>query len=167
MGKLLFYLLLAAAVFVILAWNSDIKPRIFSNPNAVSLKPEFKLGLLIYSGCFFAALLLFVALQAIGPDSNPYRITTGICAICAALFAGKHFTTRSVRRLFFEESISMRMNPEDYAKTLCPPYVVQYIEAHLDDKADLEKYINYQRKIGHLSDACAWAFLVAYCNHRP
>lgn len=167
MQKLFYYIALAIVVFVALAWKSDIKPRIFTNPDSVKIKPEIKLGTLIYLGCFFVAFVLFVVLVTVVPGAKDCRIGIGCILACLAVFFGNYFTKRSLRRIFYDTSISLRMNPEDYAKTLCPHYVVQYIEAHLSDKEALAKYITQQKKLGRISDPCAWAFLVAYCDKRP
>ena len=167
MGKIIFYIALVGIVFIVLAWDSDIKPRIFSKPDAVKVKPTVKLGILIYSVCFYVALLVFAVLQSIVADSEIYRIVTGCIVACLAIIFGHHFTKRSLRRIFFDTSISLHMNPEEYAKTLSPHYVVQYIETHLSDKEALERYIKTHKRLGHISDPCAWAFLVAYCNKNP
>ncbi len=167
MRKLVFYIILAVVVFVVLAWESDIKPRIFSKPQEVKIRSEIKLSVLIYLACLFVAFLLYIALLWIGPESAIYAISSGAIVSCLALFLGNYFTKRTLRRIFYETSISLRMNPEEYAKTICPHYVVRYIETHLSDKKALAKYIQYQRKLRRISDPCAWAFLVAYCDKCP
>ena len=167
MGRIVFYAALVIIVFVVLAWESDIKPRIFSKPEEVKMKPAVKLGILIYSACFYVAFLVFTVLQSIIADSEIYRFVIGCAVTCLAIFLGHHITKRSLRRIFFDTSISLHMNPEEYAKTLCPYYVVQYIETHLSDKEALERYIKTHKRLGHISDPCAWAFLVAYCDKKP
>lgn len=167
MDRIIYYGILAVVVFIILAWNSDIKPRIFSNPDAVKLRPEFSLGFLIYLACFFVAFVSYWALLIILPDSKPLRIALGITFFLIAVFLGNLLLKRSLRRIFYDYSISLRMNPEEYARTICPSYIVQYIDSHLHDKKSLEQYIKSQRKLRHISDQCAWAFLVGYCDKDP
>lgn len=167
MAKIVYYIILALVVFVVLAWDSDIKPRIFSNPDAVTVKPSFKLGLLIYLGCFSAAFFLFIILQSFILEFEVLRYALGTLLTVLAVIFGRFFTKRSLRRIFYETAISLRMNPEEYAKTLVPHFVVDYIENHLSDKEALAKQIKYYRSRNHISDACAWAFLVAYCDKRP
>lgn len=167
MGQLLFYALLAITTFVVLGWDTDIKPRIFKNPDAVKLRPEFKYGLLIYVGCFTVAFWVFVILLMVLPDSDLLRICSGVLLFAVACFCGNVIKKRSFRRVFFDCSIARRMNPEDYARTMCPGFVIQYIDSHLHDKRDLEAYIKHQRKLRNISDPCAWAFLVAYCDKDP
>lgn len=159
--------ILGALVFCALAWEPDIKPMIFTKPKDVELRPEFKLGCLVHAGCLFGAALLFVVLQIVGIDSSIYRALTCIACLALSIFLGNHITKRMLRRIFFETAIANRMNPEDYAKTLSPHFVVEYIESHLHDKKALEKQIKYHKSRRHISEACAWAFLVAYCDKRP
>lgn len=159
--------ILGAFVFCVLAWDTDIKPRIFTKPSEVHLRPEFKLGCFVHAGCLFVAAILFVVLQIVGIDSSIYRALTCIACLALSIFLGNHITKRMLRRIFFEASIANRMNPEDYAKTLSPHFVVEYIETHLHDKQALVKQIKYYKSRRHISDACAWAFLVAYCDKRP
>ena len=158
---------MAVVVFIVMAWQSDIKPRIFSNPDAVKLKSEFKLGILIYLACFCVAFILFLVLLAVAPQPQGSVFALGIIFAGLALVSGNFFFKRCIRRTFYEVSIANRMNPEEYAKTLCPDYVVRYIETHLTDKEALEKYIKQQKRLGRISDPCAWAFLVAYCDKEP
>lgn len=167
MGEIIYYIAVILFVGVVLTWSSDIKPRIFTNPDAVKLKPGFKLGLLIYTGCFLAAFTLFGVLVSVLPEDQTLRTILGILLTGAAIFFGNYFSKRKMHRIFFEAAISMHMEPEDYAKTLCPHYVTEYIESHLSDKEHLEKYIKHQKKLGHIPEYCAWAFLVAYCDKRP
>ena len=163
MGKLIRYALLIIVVFIVLAWDTDIKPRLFSNPDAVKIKPEVKLGCLIHMVCFAAALAVFCVFCVLVPNPEGY----GIILIILSFFFGRYFTKRSMHRTFYDVSLSNYMSPEEYAKTLCPQYVVQYIETHKEDKKALAKYIKRCKRNGQIPEYCAWAFLVAYCDKRP
>lgn len=159
MNEIIYYVAFALFVGIALAWNSDIKPRI--------LKPNFKLGLLIYTGCFLAAFTLFGILASVLPDDRTLRIVLGISLATTAVFFGHHFKKRKLRKIFLDTAWSLRLSPEEYAKSLCPHYVTEYIESHLNDKDLLAQYIKHQNKIGHIPEYCAWAFLVVYCDHKP
>ncbi len=166
MNKVAFFIILLIVSFILLAWN-DVKKRIFTKPEEVHLRPDFKLWLVIQPCCLFVGFLLFVVLQIVGIDAPLYRMFTCIPCLALSIFFGVYLTKRRLRRIFYETAIANRMDPEDYAKTLSPHFVVEYIETHLHDKQALEKQLKYYRSRHHISDACAWAFLVAYCDKKP
>lgn len=167
MKTILFVFVICVILYFTHEWEVNIKPRIFTNPSEVHFLPEFKLWLRLFFWFLIAAAVLFFVFKAIGPDHSQYLLFIGFACFCLAFFLSRFVTKRILRKDLLRTALSLRMEPEDYAKTLCPNYVLDDIlRLGFDEKA-LKKQIKYHRSRHHISDACAWALLVAYCGKRP
>lgn len=164
MGKIFFLICFALFVFCALAWDSDIKPRIFTKPNEVHLRPEFKVRFWFILGFLAVFTVLYLILQNIGPDSSLYRMA--VCNFCLflAIFIGNYCAKLTLRKIFLKTAFSLNMDPEEYARSISPDFVVSYIDSHRSDKAALKRQIKYFKSRHHITEACAWVFFGVYCD---
>ena len=167
MEIILYVFIVCVILYFVGEWKVNIKPRIFTKPSEVHFLPEFKLWIRLFFGFLAGAIVLFFILKAIGPAHPHYLITIGFACFYFAYFLSCFIAKRILRIRLYNTAVSKGMNPEDYAKTLCPDYVSADILHFCDNTKALKKQIKYHRSRHHISDACAWAFLVAYCGKRP
>lgn len=164
MSKIIYYIILAFFIFICLAWETDVKPRIFTKPEDVHLRPEFKLAFWVHLCCGLVFTILYCLLVSLIPDYSMYRMAVCIACLAASIFIGSWITKLTLRKQFCRVAWANNMDPEDYAKEIAPEFVISDIFLHLTNQKYVKKRIRYYRSRRHISDACAWALIKRYCD---